>query len=77
MELSKAILKKLSLPGWDLGNAALVVSKGPLHLWNSLSKSLNLDEELSRGIAEEFASSVKWQSEQQPSDGIHPQMMVL
>lgn len=57
-------LKALSGPGWTISDATqLLVSKSPISIWEKFGKSVDLQEEMLKGITDEFYSSFKWQSE--------------
>ncbi|KAJ7595950.1 IucC family-domain-containing protein [Mycena floridula] len=61
-DFSKAILSSLKGPGWNISPSIhLVTSKSPLPLWYKFAKSSGLSDTLSKEIADEFESAVKWQ----------------
>ncbi|THU85116.1 hypothetical protein K435DRAFT_732522 [Dendrothele bispora CBS 962.96] len=62
-DLSKALLSKLSGPGWSLSSStSLVASKDPLSLWYKFAKSFHVEEAMIKDIADEFESAVRWQT---------------
>jgi hypothetical protein len=63
-DLSSAVLTRLGTNGWKLSPMLrLVETKDPVGIWNMLAKSIDINEKVIDGIAEEFKSAIKWQGE--------------
>ncbi|KAF8626421.1 hypothetical protein AX17_006587 [Amanita inopinata Kibby_2008] len=61
--LRVAVLNILKEHGWILGeNARLETCRDPLLLWSVYAKYMHLEDDLTKEIANEFASSLKWQT---------------
>ncbi|KAL0954601.1 hypothetical protein HGRIS_003561 [Hohenbuehelia grisea] len=61
-DLTVAIAKVFSRPGWDMDKAALLPCKGPLSVWRKYAADSNVSDSLIQDIGEEFESAVKWQT---------------
>ncbi|KAJ3997600.1 IucC family-domain-containing protein [Lentinula boryana] len=62
-ELEQALFARLTAPGWHLPaqSTTIVPSLDPLVLWDKFAKSYDVQENMSKEIAEELESSVRWQ----------------
>ncbi|KAJ6630971.1 IucC family-domain-containing protein [Mycena sp. CBHHK59/15] len=60
--LAVAVLKAMSVPGWDISaSTSLVPSRSPLPLWEAFGRSMKIQESILKDITAEFESSVLWQ----------------